>query len=156
MAKITLSKSTGFTPIPEGTHVFKIISSDYDADYGKLEIGMAISNGQKHIERFHFIKNDGEINEGAQNVFSYFAKTALNDFTLEEIDTDDIVGCYIKATVEHDVQPNKNKPGQTVTFIRLNNFQTADGFDNESPTVETKEQATTEATGGFDLDSILG
>lgn len=152
MAKIKLSKG-GFTPLAEGEHVFKIMKADYDVDFGKLEIEMVNTKGQKHIERFHFIKNDGEINEGAQNVFSFFAKTALNDFTLEEIDSDDIVGCYIKATVEHDVQPNKNKPGQTITFIRLNDFKTADGFDSEPP-LATKEGKP--ASSGFDLDAILG
>ena len=156
MAKIKLSKGE-FTPIAEGRHVFKIISSNYDTDFGKLEIGMALANGQRHTERFYFIKNDGEINEGAQNVFSYFAKTALDDFTLEEIDSDDIVGCYIKATVEHDVQPNKNKPGQTITFIRLNGFETADDFGNESPLADQLHKTDEKpSSSGFDLDAILG
>ena len=103
MAKIKLSEG-GFTPIPEGEHIFKITKSTYDEDFGKLEIEMVTQSGQKHVERFHLINNEGEVNEGALNAFSYFAKTALNNFNLDEIDHTDIEGCYIKATVVHNKQ----------------------------------------------------
>ena len=51
MAKIKLSKS-GFTPIPEGTHVFKITSAEYDEDFGIVDIQMVTADGKKHNERF--------------------------------------------------------------------------------------------------------
>ena len=51
---------------------------------------MVTQSGQKHVERFHLINNEGEVNEGALNAFSYFAKTALNTFNLDEIDHTDI------------------------------------------------------------------
>ncbi len=153
MAKIKLSKG-GFTPIPKGEHVFKITKSTYDEDFGKVEIDMVTVDGKKHIERFSLIRNDGEINEGALNAFSYFAKTALNNFNVEEIDPADLEGCYMRCVVEHDVQPNKNDPSKTVTFVRLGEKYAASGFDQE---VETpKENKSTGSTGGFDLDSILG
>ena len=114
MAKIGLSE--GFTLIPEGTHVFKITAVNYKEAFGKLEITMQTQSGAKHIERFSLLKTDGSPNEGALNAFSYFAKTALNDFSLTEIDHEDLVGCFIECDVEHDVQPNKNKPDKTVTF----------------------------------------
>lgn len=111
MAKIGLSE--GFTLIPEGTHVFKITAVNYKEAFGKLEITMQTQSGAKHIERFSLLKTDGSPNEGALNAFSYFAKTALNDFSLTEIDHEDLVGCFIECDVEHDVQPNKNKPDKT-------------------------------------------
>jgi len=64
MAKIKLSKGGVYT-IAEGEHIFKITKSTYDEDFGKLEIEMVIASGQKHIERYSLIRNDGEINEGA-------------------------------------------------------------------------------------------
>ena len=152
MAKIKLSKG-GFTPIAEGEHIFKITKSTYDEDFGKLEIEMVIASGQKHIERYSLIRNDGEINEGALNAFSYFAKTALNNFNLDEIDHNDLVGCYIKATVEHEKLPSKNDPAKTVTFLRLTNQAPASGFEKEEEREKSNESDT---TGGIDLDDLLG
>ncbi len=145
MAKIKLSE--GFTPIPEGEHIFKIIESNYDEDFGKLEVVMITKSGRKNTERYQLIGNDGEVNQGAQNAFSYFAKTALNNFNLDEIDTDDIVGCYIKAEVEHEKVPSNKDPKKTVTFIRLTNLQPASSFEtDEKPTEDNK----------IDLDDLLG
>jgi hypothetical protein len=152
MAKIKLSKG-GFTPIAEGEHIFKITKSTYDEDFGKLEIEMVIASGQKHIERYSLIRNDGEINEGALNAFSYFAKTALNNFNLDEIDHNDLVGCYIKATVEHEKVPSKNDPAKTVTFLRLTNQSPASGFEKEEEREKSNESDT---SGGIDLDDLLG
>lgn len=117
MAKIGLTE--GFTPIPEGTHVFQITDVKYKEDFGKLEVYMQTQTGSKHIERFSLLKSDGSPNEGAYNAFSYFAKTALNNFDLTEIDHTDLIGHFIECDVEHDVQENKRKPGQSITFVRL-------------------------------------
>ena len=46
MAKIGLSE--GFTLIPKGTHVFKIVEVKYKEDFGKMEIVMQLASGQKH------------------------------------------------------------------------------------------------------------
>ena len=78
MAKIGLSE--GFTLIPKGTHVFKIVEVKYKEDFGKMEIVMQLASGQKHTERFSLLNADGEPNQGGLNAFSYFAKTALNDY----------------------------------------------------------------------------
>lgn len=157
MAKIKLSEG-GFTPIAKGEHIFKITKSTYDEDFGKLEVEMVLASGQKHIERFSLIGNDGNINEGAQNAFSYFAKTALNDFSLDEIDTDDIVGCYMKCTVEHEVLPYNKDPNKTVTFIRLADKSPADGFDEVEKSTKKENKPTTKpaAKAEFNLDDILG
>lgn len=154
MARIKLAEG-GYTPIPEGEHVFKITKSTYDEDFGKLEVEMVTASGQKHIERYSLITNDGEINEGAQKAFSYMAKTALNNFNLEEIDTDDIVGCYIKAVVEHDKVPSNKDPAKTVTFIRLADKSPASGFEtSDKPTPKANKTSSTK--GAVDLDALLG
>ena len=107
---------------------------------------MVTADGKKHKEKFFLRTQDGEPNEGVLNAFSYFAKTALNDFTIEEVDPADLVGCFFQADVAHDVQPSKNDPNKTVTFIRLNNWKPSKGFAE-------KEQA---QKGTIDLDELLG
>lgn len=160
MAKIGLSE--GFTLIPEGTHVFKITGVNYKEAFGKLEVTMQTQSGSKHIERFSLLKSDGSPNEGALNAFSYFAKTALNDFSLTEIDHEDLVGCFIECDIEHDVQPNKNKPDKTVTFARLADKRPSDGWEEGAdtsapPTTNTAPAASQAAKKpSFDLKSLLG
>jgi hypothetical protein len=145
MAKIKLSKG-GFTPIPEGTHVFKITSAEYDEDFGIVDIEMVTADGKKHKEKFFLMTQDGEPNEGVLNAFSYFAKNALNDFTIEEVDPADLVGCFFQADVAHDVQPSKNDPNKTITFIRLNNWKPSKGFAEKEQTQKNT----------IDLDELLG
>jgi hypothetical protein len=150
MAKMTLSEST-FSLIPEGSHVFKVMEVDdskYE-DFGKLEVKLQNSKGQKHTERFTLIKNNGELNEGALKAWSYFARTCLNNFGVSEIDTQDIVGCYVKATVKHeDFEYTKgDKVGQTGKNVRLNDYATATGFENGNA-VEADDE-------DIDLDDFL-
>lgn len=128
MAKITLSEYKGFTPIPEGKHTFQILEVDYDKDFGVITAVMAIQSGLIHKERFNLIGKDGEINEKALGVFSIFAKSALNDYSLEEIDHEELVECFIEATVKHTVLPHREKPDETVTFVNLSNYAPSEGF----------------------------
>lgn len=131
MAKMKLSEST-FTLIPEGTTIFKVMEVDdskYD-DFGKLAVKLQTSKGETHTENFTLIKANGEINEGALKAWSYFARTCLNNFQADEIDTQDIVGCYIQATVKHEkyTRTKGEKAGQEGTAVRLNDYTTAAGF----------------------------
>ena len=146
MAKIKLTKSE-FSIIPEGEHVFKVTKCTYDEDFGKLEVELTTASGQKHIERFFLINDLGEINEGAQKAFSFFAKTCLNNYNLDEIDTDDLVGRYIKAEVIHRKEPSNKDPNKTVTFINLGDKSPALGFEENIPEKKDKK---------LDLDSLLG
>lgn len=135
MAKIGLTE--GFTLIPEGTHVFKITAVNYKEAFGKMEVTMQTQGGSKHIERFSLLKTDGSPNEGALNAFSYFAKTALQNFELTEIDHTDLIGCFIECDVKHETQENKNKPGKTVTFARLADKRPSDGWEEGEAPVTT-------------------
>lgn len=131
MAKMKLSEST-FTLIPEGVTVFKVMEVDdskYD-DFGKLAVKLQTAKGETHTETFTLIKANGEINEGALKAWSYFARTCLNNFQVDEIDTQDPVGCYIQATVKHEkyTRTKGDKAGQEGTAVRLNDHTTATGF----------------------------
>lgn len=161
MAKIGLTE--GFTLIPEGTHVFKITEVNYKEDFGKMEVIMQMSTGQKHTERFSLLDKNGEPNQGGLNAFSYFAKTALNDFSVSEIDEQDLVGHFIRCEVEHEKVESNRTPGKMLTFARLGDKEAADGFDEvEAPKPQSKptpaEPAKTEGSKpvAFDLGSLLG
>ena len=139
MAKIQLSKGNGFTLIPEGFHVFKITDVEYKEDFGKLNVTLQTKDGSTHTERYTFIKSNGEVNEGAINAFSYFAKTALNNFTLDEIDHTDIIGCYIGAVVKHEQFESNKEPGKMLKSARLNDYEVASGFGATSEDTEDEE-----------------
>jgi hypothetical protein len=131
MAKMKLSEST-FTLIPEGVTTFKIMEVDdtkYE-DFGKIAVKMQTAKGETHTENFTLIKANGDLNEGALKAWSYFARTCLNNFRADEIDTQDIVGCFITATVKHVTYPRTkgDKAGTEGTSVRLNDYTTASGF----------------------------
>ena len=151
MAKIKLSELGGFTLIPEGTTTFKIVGVEYKEDFGKMSVEMQTKSGAKHTERFTLLKGDGEVNEGALKAFSYFAKTALNNYNLDEIDETDIIGCYITATVKHEEYNYTNKDGENKSgkSARLNDYAVAVGFDN------AKAETVSEDDSDDDLDDFL-
>lgn len=150
MAKIKLTE-VGFTLIPEGVHTFKIVDVEYKEDFGKMKITMQTKSGQKHFENFSLLNKKGEINEGALKAFSFFAKTALNNFSLDEIDEQDLIGCYITATVTHEAYEYE-KDGETKSGknARLNQYTVAVGFDSVEQEGQIEEEQ-----GDVDLDSFL-
>ena len=155
MARIPMT--SGFTLIPEGTYVFRIYDVKYDETFGKLEVMLVNAQGMKHTENFSLMDKSGEPNEKALNAFSYFAKTALNDFTVEDIDHTDIIDHYIRAEVVHTKMPSRKDPTKTVTFANLGDKSPAFGFD-EAPVQAAKPTPAPSASapaGGLDLDSLL-
>ena len=131
MAKIKLSEST-FKIIPEGVTTFKVMEVDdtkYE-DFGKIAVKLQTAKGETHTENFTLIKANGDLNEGALKAWSYFARTCLNNFRADEIDTQDIVGCFITATVKHETytRTKGDKAGTEATSVRLNDYTTASGF----------------------------
>lgn len=162
MSRITLTG--GFTVCPEGRHIFRIYRVDYNADFGKLNVHMVNAQGITHVERFSLMNNNGEMNDKACNAFSFFAKTALNNFTVDEIDHNDLVNHYIGGEVIHTVQPNRNDPTKTVTFVNLGEKWVVEGFDTTPVekaltlgTEPTKAVAPAEPTpaDNINLDSLL-
>lgn len=151
MARMKLSEST-FTFVPEGTTIFKVMAVDdskYE-DFGKLGVKLQTAKGETHTEMFSLIGKSGELKEGTLKAWSYFARVCLNDFRVDEIDTQDIVGCYIQATVKHEkyIRTKGEKAGQEAIAVRLNDYTTADGFAGVDPEDEADE-------GDDDLDNFL-
>lgn len=149
-----LSLTSGFQVIPEGTYVFYIYDVTYDPDFGKMVIKMVTADGMKHQERFGLKTDNDTVNDRAMNAFSFFAKTALNDFSLTDIDHTDLIGHYIRSEIVHTVQPNRRDPTKDVVFANMGQKTPADGFDTD-PCPETLKLMKSTST-SYDLDSLLG
>lgn len=144
MARIPMTG--GFQIMPEGEQVLKITAAEYDEDFGKAIFTLANAKGQTCQERFSLLMQDGSPNEKALGAFSFFAKTALNDFDIEDVDPVELIGHYIKAEVIHNKVPSNKDPNKTMTFINLGSKSPADGF----------EEAPAPKASGLNLAALLG
>ena len=173
MARIPMT--SGFMVIPEGVYVFRIYDASYDEEFGKIIVKLVNAQGATHTERFSIKDQNDEINEKALNAFSYFAKTAMNDFTLDDVDPEELIDHYIRAEVIHTQLPSRKDPTKNVTFANLGDKSPADGFDTEpvaralnmtgGTAPQQKPQAAQtpaptapaeEPKKGLDLDALLG
>lgn len=139
MAKFRLTG--GFQPIPEGVYVFRIDKVEYDEDFGKMSITLKTQTGRTHVETFRFLKGDGKtVNDGAMAAFSYFTRIAMNDMDLEELDDEqDLVGHFLKATVEHETSVSAQ--GKTYTNAKLIDKEPASGWDEEEEPMKVESDA---------------
>jgi hypothetical protein len=139
--------------IPEGSTIFKVVEVDdskYE-DFGKIAVKLQTAKGETHVENFTLIKANGDLNEGALKAWSYFARVCLNNFQADEIDTQDVVGCYIQATVKHEtyIRTKGDKAGTEGKSVRLNDYTTASGFAG------AKAAQDVESDNDDDLDDFL-
>ena len=158
MAMIPMT--SGFTLCPKGVQVFRIYKVDYNEEFGKLTIHMVNAQGITIQERFSLMGQDGGINEKACAAFSFFAKTALNDFSLEAVDPETLVDHYIKADVIHKEVPSRDDPTKTLTFVNTGDKWVADGFDTtpvpKALTLGKENVAPATPPTGLNLDALLG
>lgn len=151
--------TSGFTLCPAGVHVFRIYKVEYDEEFGKLTIHLVNAQGITHQERYSLFGQNGEMNEKACNAFSYFAKTAMRNYALEEIDHNDLVNHYIKAEVVHTALPSTKDPTKTITFANLGDKWEAEGFEttpvSKALTLGNENTATPAPTVGLDINALL-
>ena len=147
MARIRMTG--GFQIIPEGVHVLKITEAQYDEEFGKAIFTLVNEKGASCTERFSLLNQDNTPNEKALAAFSYFAKTALNNFDIEDVDPVELVGCYIRAEVIHNKVPSNKEPGKMLTFVNLGDKAPAFGFDGTA-------EAPAPKPAGLDLNALLG
>ena len=173
MARIPMTG--GFTPMDEGVQVLRIYGVEYKETFGNLTVYMINAKGQTMREVFRFKGKDGSPNEGAMNAFSYFAKTAMDDFNMEDVDPMELVGHYIEVEVVHNESGGK-------TYANLGREKNVAYEFDESPvpealtkTLEPAKESKSQAkpkpapqtplqtaptppasAGNVDLDSLLG
>jgi len=154
MARIPMTN--GFMIVPEGEYVFCVYEVKYDEDFGKLEIKLVNAQGMTMTQRYGIKNANDEYNEGALNAFSFFAKTAMNDYSLEDIDPNQLVGHYVTATVIHNEVPSTKDPSKVMTFANLQDLAPADGFDTDVSERTRKLCGTGNTPSkGLDLDALL-
>ena len=176
MARIPMT--SGFTLIPEGKYVLRVYAAAYDEEFGKIEVKLVNAAGMTHTERFSIKDKNDEMNEKALNAFSYFAKTVMGDYTLEDIDPAELVDHFVCAEVVHTKLPSNKDPNKTVTFANLGDKSPAEYFDTEpvaraltlgkegtspapkvataAPAPATAPSAQPTAAKGLDLEALLG
>lgn len=147
MARITMTG--GFQTIPEGVQVLKIVDAQYDEEFGKAIFTLATQKGATCREQYSLLNQDNTPNEKALNAFSFFAKNAMNDFAMEDVDPCELVGHYIRARVVHNQVPSIKEPGKMITFTNLVDKAPADGFEGVATDAPTKPA-------GLDLSALLG
>lgn len=153
-----------FSICPEGEQIFRIYKVDYDETFGKLIVHLVNAKGNIVQNRFSLMNQDGSYNDKACGAFSFFAKNALNDFDIPEVDPMTLVDRYIKLEVVHTKAPSTKKEGETVTFVNVKSPSVAKGFDTDAcekaltlgkeTNVPTKETET--PSNGLDLNALLG
>ena len=145
MARISING--GFQIMPEGEQDLKITKAEYDEEFGKLVFTLANEKGQTCLERYSLLNQDNTPNEKAMSAFGFFAKTAMNDFDIEDVDPEELVGHYIKAEVIHKTVPSNQDPTQTKTFVNLGRKSPSSGF---------KTAPAAPKASGLDLAALLG
>ena len=152
MARITLSR--GYSVVPEGQGIlFTITNVKYDTDFGKLEVTCKTNNDDTHIERYSFIKSNGETNDKALFAFSCFARAVLDDPDLDDVDEQELLNKKFYADVTHDVQERKDGNG-TITYSRLNNVQPY--LTRKPQSVPQPKPQPKPSNDTIDLDDLLG
>ena len=146
MARIPMTGGN-YQQIPEGEQVLKVTKAEYDAEFGKIIITLQNVKGLTCQERFSILNEDNTPNEKALNAFSFFAKTVMNNFEMEDVDPEELVGHYLRAEIIHNKVPSNKDPNKMMTFVNLGNKSPADGFDGEP--------APAPKAGGIDLSALL-
>ncbi len=93
----------GFQPIPAGEQVVRIKEID-ETDYekfDKLVVVIEDAAGRTARVNFNFVNNDGTPNDIADFVFTRMARAALGDETIDEVDTADLIGKFVRVEIEH-------------------------------------------------------
>lgn len=92
-----------FQPIPEGEQVVRIKEideSNYEK-FDKLVVVIEDAAGRTARVNFTFVNADGSSNDIADFVFTRMARAALGDETIDEVDTADLIGKFVRVEIEH-------------------------------------------------------
>lgn len=172
---VRIPMTGGFTPMDEGVQVLRIYGVEYKETFGNLTVYMINAKGQTMREVFRFKGKDGSLNEGAMNAFSYFAKTAMDDFNMEDVDPMELVDHYIKVEVVHNESGGKiyaNLGREKNVAYEFDESPVPEALTKKlepltKPKSQAKPQQTAEpapqkpvevpkTSGNVDLDSLLG
>ncbi|WP_199615520.1 hypothetical protein [Paenibacillus alkalitolerans] len=95
--------NSDFKLIPEGEQVVRIAKID-ESDYAKFQkivVHVEDANGGKARENFNFVNNDETPNEVAEGIYARMCRAAMNDQTLDEVDTKELIGKFVTVEIVH-------------------------------------------------------
>lgn len=143
MAKITLAESNGaFINQPGKNVLLRITKAKYDTEYGKVEIVLENENGEIVNNNYNLIDNDGSTNEGALKAFSYFARVAVGDWGRDDIEDEDLVGCFVRCDIEMKTGKKEDKNGNIMEFANIvKSYMTDDAFEPKKKEKSAKPAA---------------
>lgn len=117
---MTVKLSEGFKEVQIGDdQIFAIVEVKYDEKFGRAEVVMQDKRGALITQRFKFKGVKKKAAETALNIFSALAKSALDDWELEEVEPEDIQGLFVKA----DVYKSKSTKDDGKYFKNMRNFR---------------------------------
>ena len=127
---------------PGDAQLLRVKAVSYDEDKGRMRVTFADAEGGASSEFYNLftkrrVKGQRGLqtvpNDGALTAFSTMAKHALGDWSREEVDPDELVGCYLVANVRYDRVKNE-ETGEVREYLHVRGFQEADGrtFDDEA------------------------
>lgn len=131
MAKINLAESNGAFINQPGKNVLLVITkAKYDQEYGKVEIVLENEKGEIVNNNYGLLDNDGSINEGALKAFSYFARVAVGDWGRDDIEDEEMIGCFVRCDIEMKEGTKEGKDGKKMEFANIvKSYMTDDRFD---------------------------
>ena len=96
-------KKSGFKLVPQGEQVLTVENVEYQKVLGRVVVFLKNTDGIKMRHTFFLKKNNGEINNVAQNIWLNFGRNVLNkpQGSKGGFDTKDLIGHSVVATVEH-------------------------------------------------------
>lgn len=124
MAVVGINKGNSFAILPEGQTILQISKVVYKQAFNKIEVTLVNKEGTSHTERF-MLNNDGGL-----KAFSYFAHKAVNDWENEEVDTDELIGKFLRCNVVHTQIESNKEAGKMLTFANLKDYEPATGWDD--------------------------
>ena len=124
MAVVGINKGNSYEVLPEGKTILQITKVVYKQAFNKIEVTLVNRDGISHTERF-MLNTDGGL-----KAFSYFAHKAVNDWENEEVDTDELVGKFLRVDVVHNRIESSKEAGKMLTFANLKNYEPATDWDD--------------------------
>jgi hypothetical protein len=109
-------KESEFTPIPAGEQVVRIKEID-DSEYqkfDKLTVTVEDVGGRTARVNFNFVDADGNPNDVAEGIYTRMCRAAMNDQTLDEVDTRDLIGKFVTVEIVH----NEGSKGGTFANVK--------------------------------------
>lgn len=107
---------SNFQPIPAGEQVVRIkeIDESQYAKFDKLTVTIEDAGGRTARVNLNFVNDDGTPNDTADFIYTRIGRAATGDETLDEIDSQELVGKFVTVEIVH----NEGSKGGTFANVK--------------------------------------